>query len=26
LLCALIPLVGAIGAYGAELTFPVNRE
>jgi predicted heme/steroid binding protein/uncharacterized membrane protein len=26
LLCALIPLVAAIGAYGAELTFPVNRE
>jgi hypothetical protein len=26
LICALIPLVGAIGACGAELTFPVNRE
>jgi predicted heme/steroid binding protein/uncharacterized membrane protein len=26
LLCALMPLVGAIGAYGAELTFPVNHE
>ena len=26
LMCALIPLVGAIGACGAELTFPVNRE
>jgi predicted heme/steroid binding protein/uncharacterized membrane protein len=26
LMCALIPLVGLIGAYGAELTFPVNRE
>ena len=25
LLCALIPLVGAIGACGAELTFPVRR-
>jgi len=26
LMCALIPLVGAIGAYGAELTFPVDHE
>jgi len=26
LMCALIPLVGLIGACGAELTFPVNRE
>ncbi len=26
LLCALIPLVSTIGAYGAELTFPLNRE
>ena len=26
LICALIPLVGVIGACGAELTFPVNRE
>ena len=26
LMCALIPLVGVIGAYGAELTFPVNRD
>lgn len=26
LMCALIPLVGIIGACGAELTFPVNRE
>jgi hypothetical protein len=26
LLCALMPLVGVIGACGAELTFPVNHE
>jgi uncharacterized membrane protein len=26
LICALIPLVGAIGAHGAELTFPVHHE
>ncbi|MGA9756083.1 MAG: DUF2231 domain-containing protein [Desulfobaccales bacterium] len=26
LICALPPLVGVIGAYGAELTFPVHRE
>jgi predicted heme/steroid binding protein/uncharacterized membrane protein len=26
LVCALIPLVGVIGACGAELTFPVNHE
>ena len=26
LICALIPLVGAIGAYGAELIFPVPHE
>jgi len=26
LMCALIPLVGLIGAYGAELTFPINHE
>ena len=26
LICALTPLVGLIGAYGAELTFPVHRE
>ena len=26
LMCVLIPLVGAIGAYGAELTFPVHHE
>jgi predicted heme/steroid binding protein/uncharacterized membrane protein len=26
MLCALIPLVSLIGAYGAELTFPLNRE
>ena len=26
LMCALIPLVAAIGAYGAELTFPVHHE
>jgi predicted heme/steroid binding protein/uncharacterized membrane protein len=26
LMCALIPLVGAIGACGAELTFPVKSE
>jgi predicted heme/steroid binding protein/uncharacterized membrane protein len=26
LMCALIPLVGLIGACGAELTFPVKRE
>ena len=25
-MCALIPPVGAIGAYGAELTFPVHHE
>jgi predicted heme/steroid binding protein/uncharacterized membrane protein len=26
LICALSPLVGLIGNYGAELTFPVNHE
>jgi predicted heme/steroid binding protein/uncharacterized membrane protein len=26
LICALTPLVAIIGAYGAELTFPVSRE
>jgi hypothetical protein len=26
LMCALIPLVGIIGACGAELTFPVKPE
>jgi predicted heme/steroid binding protein/uncharacterized membrane protein len=26
LICALAPLVALIGAYGAELTFPVHRE
>jgi predicted heme/steroid binding protein/uncharacterized membrane protein len=26
LICSLTPLVGVIGAYGAELTFPVHRE
>jgi hypothetical protein len=26
LLCTLIPLVSVIGACGAELTFPANRE
>ena len=26
LICALLPLVGLIGGYGADLTFPVNGE